>query len=404
MMWIRKRLDISTRDLLYAVYSCLTVSTRKSTTRKIEQIWEKDGQQSLICLSVRTGFDLLFQALNLEPGSEILMSALTIPDMPRILAHHRLVPVPIDIDIETLAPSAERIEVAITTKTKAIVIAHLFGGISDLKPITDLAKKYNLLVIEDCAQAYYSSSFSGSLTADVSMFSFGTIKTATALGGGILIFRNSNLPLVKMHELHQAYQNQSRRKFVMKVLKYFLLILVSSPKIFPLIIKYLEKKGIDYDAYIHKLSRSFPNGNFYEQIRKKPCLPLLKLMLRRFKTYDFSRINKRIERGNFLVNNLPESILFPGIHSMHQTFWAFPILTAKPQELILAFRTVGFDATHKSSLKIIESTGKNLVSTVHTAQRILSQAIFLPLYPEMPLEEFKRIVECINDCEHERSK
>ena len=389
-MWIRKRLDISTRDLIFALKYCLTTGSRETATNKIKTFWEDETQKSLVCLSVRTGFDLLFQALNFEPESEVLMSALTIPDMPKIIAHHGLVPVPIDLDFATLAPSAEKIEAAITSKTKAIVIAHLFGGIADLNEITVLAKKHHLLVIEDCAQAYYSNSFTGSSTADVSMFSFGTIKTATALGGGILIFRNSNPTLAKIHELHQAYPHQSRRKFLMKVLKYFLLILVSSPKIFPFVIKILEKKEIDYDNYIHNLSRSFPNGDFFENIRKQPSFPLLKLMLRRFKTYDYSIIDKRIERGFFLTNNLPEFFLFPGIQSNFQSYWAFPVIASEPQKLVSALKKAGFDATYKSSLKITEST-------VQTAERILNQVIFLPLYPEMPLTEFKRMIECINE-------
>jgi perosamine synthetase len=174
-MWIRKRLDISAKDLLYAITCCFLAGSRDSLTMKIQEIWKRDGERSFVCLSVRTGFDLLFQALNFEPGSEILMSALTIPDMPRIITHHGLVPIAIDLNIENLAPSVERIEASITAKTKAIVVAHLFGGIIDLNEIAVLAKKHNILVIEDCAQAYYSRSFSGNSTTDISMFSFGTI-------------------------------------------------------------------------------------------------------------------------------------------------------------------------------------------------------------------------------------
>lgn len=398
-MWIRKRLDISTKDLFYGIYSCFTLDSRNSLTGKIEKIWEQNGQKSFICLSVRTGFDLLFQTLNFKSGSEILMSALTIPDMPKIVAHHGLVPVPVYVDTENLAPSVEKIEAAITSKTKAIVIAHLFGGISDLSKISELAKKHNILVIEDCAQAYYSGSYSGSPAADISMFSFGTIKTATALGGGILIFRNNSLPLNEIHKLHQSYPCQSRRKFLMKILKYVLIILVSSPKVLPLIIKFLERRGINYDAYIHNLSRSFPNGDLFDKIRNQPGSPLLKLMLHRFKTYDYSMIEKRIERGNFLVNNLPESYTFPGINSSVQTYWAFPVLVSEPSELIPALRKAGFDATHHSSLKNVETIKKNAISDINTSENILNQILYLPLYPEMPMNEVKRMTRCLKEFE-----
>ena len=262
-MWIRKRLDISKKELFYAMSFCFTAGSRKSLIRKVQNTWEGEGRKCFTCLSVRTGFDLLLQAMNYESGSEILMSALTIPDMPRIVSHHGLVPVPVDLDIENLSLLTEKIEALITFRTKAIVIAHLFGGIRDITPIKDLAIKHHLVVIEDCAQAYYSSSFSGSPAADISMFSFGTIKTATALGGAVLIFRNNDILLKNIEKLHHSYPFQKRRTFLVKALKYLLLTFITSPKILPVIINRLGKKGVDYDCYIHSLSRSFPKGDFF---------------------------------------------------------------------------------------------------------------------------------------------
>jgi hypothetical protein len=165
-----------------------------------------------------------------------------------------------------------------------------------------------------------------------------------------------------------------------------------------LIIKRLEKKGVDYDSYIHGLSRSFPNGNFFEQIRKQPSLPLLKLMNSRFNFYDFSIIEKRMERGRMMARAMPESLIFPGSESTVQTYWAFPVLTLEPLKLVAKLKKAGFDATHKSSLEIIELPENNRTSTIQIAESILNQIVFLPLYPEIPLSEFKRMVEemCIN--------
>ncbi len=393
-MWIRKRLDISTRDLLYGIYSCFSTGSVDSITNKIKEIWKKEEQSCFVCLSVRTGFDLLFQALNFEAGSEILMSALTIPDMPRIVEHHGLIPVPIDLNIETLAPDIKNIEAAVTPKTRAIVIAHLFGGIVDIDQIKVLANKYNLLIIEDCAQAFYSKSFSGSISADVSMFSFGIIKTATALGGGLLFFRNKDLPLAKIEQLNHSYPFQERKLFLKKILKYLLLNRVASKRIFPIIIKLIQKRGKDYDLVLHDLSRSFPNDDFFHQIRKRSSFPLLKFMHYRFKTYDFSKIEMRIERGNFLVRNLPQSLIFPGEISIHQTYWVFPILSSKPKELVSILAKAGFDATNRSSLKVVSSNKNNAGLIMPNADRILNQIIYLPLYPEMPLNEFVRMQGC----------
>ena len=85
------------------------------------------GYPVLSAFTVRTGFDLLLGALEFPAGSEILMTALTIPEMVNIAKHHGLVPIPLDIESGTMGPEISTIELAITERTRAIVVAHLFG-------------------------------------------------------------------------------------------------------------------------------------------------------------------------------------------------------------------------------------------------------------------------------------
>ncbi len=390
--WIRKRLDISTKDLLYALGCCLSTGSRLAITQNIESIWDNENQKALVSFSVRTGFDLLLEALNFEQGDEVLISALTIPDMPRILEKHGLVPIPIDLTIENLAPSLAKIEAAITPKTKAIVLAHLYGGIIDLDKISEIAQRHHILLIEDCAQSFYSKSYSGNPKSDISMFSFGTIKTATALGGGILVIRN-NMPLAnKMQKLYSIYPIQHRKEFLKKIIKYHLITFLSSPRIFPRVINFIKRKNIDYDSYIHNLSRSFPSGNFFEKIRKQPCYPLLKLLHYRLETYQHQTIEARIERGNYLLQKLPDSFKFPGQQTLFQTYWAFPILVAEPLKVINNLRDNGFDATNKNSLQIVGLTNN---SDTQTLQQLQNQLVFLPLYPEIPMSELKRMIQLL---------
>ena len=396
-MWIRKRLDISTKDFIYGLKYCLTTGSRTSVMNKIHGIWDNENQTSFICLSVRTGFDLLFQALKFEAGGEVLMSALTIPDMPKIVEAHGLKPIPIDLNTTDLGPLLDKLEAAITHKTKAIVVAHLFGGIVDLDKIIEIAKKHDILVIEDCAQAYYAKVYSGNMNADVSMFSFGTIKTATALGGGILVFRGNDLLANKIRNLHNSYPIQIRQEFLKKILKYILIDFLSSPRIFPLVIKLLKRKGIDYDAYIHTLSRSFPNGNFFEKIRRQPSYPLLKLLLHRMETYNFQTIEARIERGNYLLENLPQSFKFPGQQAIFQTYWAFPITTNEPQRVIARLRKNGFDATNKNSLSIVGTAENDTSEVLQNIQRLQNEIVFLPLYAEIPMSELNKMIKCLQE-------
>src|SRR3546814_16036781 len=103
-MWPRTQLKVGWGDLAFGLLTSLRKPDREVLVRRIEARWSPAGE-ALTCFSVRSGFDLTLQALALPPGSEILFSALNIKGMIRIVEKHGLVPVPVDIDLERLAPS-----------------------------------------------------------------------------------------------------------------------------------------------------------------------------------------------------------------------------------------------------------------------------------------------------------
>ena len=101
------------------------------------------------------------------------MSAITHPDMVRIVEAHDLRPIPVDIDCDTLACRIDVLERALTPKTRLLVVAHLFGGRMSLAPLADVTRRDGLLLVEDCAQAFRGPADAGDALADVSLFSFG---------------------------------------------------------------------------------------------------------------------------------------------------------------------------------------------------------------------------------------
>src|SRR5215471_15176388 len=159
-MWVRKRLDIRWSDLGSALRDCLTRWDGASAAENLEDLWSAHGD-AFVCLSVRTGFDLWLQALALPKGSEVLVSAITIRDMVRIIEAHGLVPVPVDIDPDDLSVDLESLIRSITPRTRAILVAHLFGTRQPLDPILSIARKHGLFVAEDCAQAFAGRHFTG---------------------------------------------------------------------------------------------------------------------------------------------------------------------------------------------------------------------------------------------------
>jgi dTDP-4-amino-4,6-dideoxygalactose transaminase len=134
----RKRFDISWADLLFGIGYCFQRANRNSIEQRLERTWP-EGAIALACLSVRSGFDALLQTLDFEPGTEILVSAITIRDMTRIIEAHGLVPVPIDLDMEKLVVQPESLAQALTVRTKAILVAHLFGSRMPMEPILHFA-------------------------------------------------------------------------------------------------------------------------------------------------------------------------------------------------------------------------------------------------------------------------
>src|SRR6202022_1019064 len=94
----RHRLDIRFRDFASALVACAWARNAERLTIELEAAWSP-GAQGLACRSVRSGFHLLLSELDLPAGSEVLVSAVTHPDMVRILEAHGLVAVPVDLDV-----------------------------------------------------------------------------------------------------------------------------------------------------------------------------------------------------------------------------------------------------------------------------------------------------------------
>src|SRR6266702_6873231 len=124
-LYARHRLDIEPSDLA-AGLAAMSASDPRRAAADLERLWSPGGQ-ALATYSVRSGFHLLLSTLQLPPGSEVLFSAVTHPDMPRLALHHGLIPVPIDLEPATLAPRPELVHRAITDRTRMLVVAHLFG-------------------------------------------------------------------------------------------------------------------------------------------------------------------------------------------------------------------------------------------------------------------------------------
>ena len=112
-----------------------------------------DVKHVIACANGTDALQISMMALGLKPGDEIITPSFTYIATTEVIGLLGLKPVFVDCNPENFNISVDEVEKAITKKTKAIVPVHLFGQSSDMKSITSLAKKYNLFVIEDNAQA-----------------------------------------------------------------------------------------------------------------------------------------------------------------------------------------------------------------------------------------------------------
>ena len=139
--------------------------------------------------------DLALHVLELQPGDEVIMPTFTIISCITAILRVGAVPVLVDSDVNTWNMDVHQVEQKITKKTKAIMVVHIYGLPVEMNPILDLAKKYNLKIIEDAAEMHGQNYFDqpcGSF-GDISTFSFYANKQITTGEGGMVMANDDHL-------------------------------------------------------------------------------------------------------------------------------------------------------------------------------------------------------------------
>jgi len=382
----RGRIDISYSDITRGIAHCISYLSgiRSSFSNKFE------NNHQLICLSVRTGFDLLLTAMDLPPGSEIIVSNISIPDMFAILAAHQLVAIPVSIDNDTLNTSVSEIKAAISTKTKAIIITHLFGAVADMDEIISLADTNSLVVIEDGAQAYSGPTYKGHPKTDVVMQSFGMIKTNTALSGAVISFNNADLAN-KVIKLNADLPEQPVPVYLKKLVKAAFIRLLTTRWIYLLVYKLIIVFGKDIDLVLSGFTKGFPGKDVLTKIRFRANTPLKRLLIWKLKHYPISKLEKRERYAKNILSNIPSGMVI-GSKNIKHTHWVLPVESDEPDKLILYLRQRGFDATSKaSSLVSLPCRGD-----INTHQLDLKKLVYLPAYPSMSNKRQLCLINYIN--------
>jgi perosamine synthetase len=139
--------------------------------------------------SATTALDAAVCALGIGPGDEVIVSPYTMSASATAILMNMAIPVFADIEKDTFCLDPESVESRITERTKAIMVVNIFGGSARYDRIIDIAKKYNLKIIEDNAQSpggKYRGKYLGTI-GDIGIFSLNFHKTIQSGEGGILV-------------------------------------------------------------------------------------------------------------------------------------------------------------------------------------------------------------------------
>lgn len=194
---LEKELDQKLRNAFERVYSSSWYIEGKE-----DEAFEKSFAHycnTKYSVGVGNGLDALYlslKALGIKEGDEIIVPSNTYIATALAITYAQAIPVFVEPDINTFNIDPAKIEVAITNKTRAIMPVHLYGQACDMDSIMEIAKKHNLFVIEDCAQAHgatYKGKTIGSF-GDAAGFSFYPGKNLGALGdAGAMVTNNEDI-------------------------------------------------------------------------------------------------------------------------------------------------------------------------------------------------------------------
>jgi perosamine synthetase len=182
------------------VLDCLDTTWISSNGKYINKFEEKfaeyiDVNHAITCCNGTVALHLALLAIGINEGDEVIVPTLTYIATANAVTYCRAKPVFVDSEQDTWNINPNLIEDKISSKTKAIIVVHLYGHPVNIAPIIKIAKKYNLYVIEDAAEAHgaqYRNKMIGSI-GDLATFSFYGNKIISTGEGGMVVTNDPGL-------------------------------------------------------------------------------------------------------------------------------------------------------------------------------------------------------------------
>lgn len=384
------------KDILGAIFSNRIASGDDTDLFEKKFAQYIGAKFAIATCSGRNALSLLLDAFGLKEGDEVIMPAYTLKDLVYLIKEKGLIPKLVDIEKDSFNINPQLIPGQITPKSKVILATHIFGLACDMEKILEIAKKYNLIVIEDCAHALgtrLNKKPVGSY-ADAAFFSFETIKAINTFGGGIIVTNNEKITQ-NVKDSIKNYPNKNYNLPAKIFFSYLEDLAIKSP-FYPLIVRAFMNKITT--KIISKIYLSVHNTTRVKKTRFTDLQALLGL-----KQLDFvdSRNKLRKSIADKLKNKLAEGILLQeAVILGDRTFYFFVIKLLNPKYAIEEFRreliAQGLDCGIKN--EITDNCAKYLGQEERfpITKEIYESTLQLPLYDNLTDEEVSKIAGILN--------
>jgi nucleoside-diphosphate-sugar epimerase len=260
-----------------------------------------------------------------------------------------------------------------------------------MRRLKSLCLEHKLDLIEDCAECYTGlgdTCYKGSIHADVTLFSFGFIKTATALGGGIILANQPELISDMNRKQFSIYKDQSSIEYIRLLITAFLIrCLCDVPLLYGFLYFCVSLIGLDFDRVVRRSVQGFPSIPCNQQstefdvmmkkIRRRPSCTLISVLCCRFQSSmeELPSVKWRIEQCTSFRAKLQHSSVVKFADDATPTHWIFPIKVDESKLLCSYARRYGYDITQGSSQLICTGGDDDCPKTC----ALLSRVAYLPL-------------------------
>lgn len=333
-------------------------------------------------VGVGNGTDALVIALRacgVKAGDEVITCAMSFFATAEAISSVGAIPVFVDCTSDTYTIDVSKIEEKITEKTKAIIPVHLYGQCADMDEINKIAKKYNLLVIEDVAQAAgatYKGKKAGSL-GDIACVSFFPTKNLGCAGDGGMILTNSE-DLVKKCRAYRVHGSGLDGKYTYESIN-----------------KITDAESIDFGENLPKYY-NFLIG--YNSRLDEIQAAILRVKLKKLDKWNETRETIANRYSNLINNN---SIIKPICkEDRSHIYYTYVIKTENREklreELTKAEISSGVYFPVPLHLqKVYEHLGYKK-GDMPNAESIANDSLAIPIFPELTNEEQDKVIEVLS--------